>query len=220
MTAPRFSRLEEVIQDELFPDVDLSLRRGAHVDRNDLASYTFLDEAQPFLETLYLRYGCQLVRADGYFYLLPQGERLGRRHLSTGEMLVGQTLALMLLDPATLRSQGVVTRTQVVQRLAQLVGEERLVTALNPRRKRRDERVAQETVRRELDRALRSLGALGFVTPVGDEELQLRQPVLRFTEAVRGFADPAQALEQLVARGEVTVDLGGADLDEAEDAAP
>src|SRR5690606_8649566 len=109
--------LQDVIEDELFPEVDLALRRGEHVDLSDPDRYAFLRDAQRHLEVLYLRYGCQLVQAEGFFYLLPQGDRLGRRHLSAGEMLVGQTLALLLLDPATLRGQGVVPRQQVTARL-------------------------------------------------------------------------------------------------------
>ncbi len=197
-----------MIEDELFPDVDLALRRGEHVDLSDPDRYAFLRDAQRHLEALYLRYGCQLVQAEGYFYLLPQGDRLGRRHLTVGEMLVGQTLALLLLDPATLRGQGVVPRQQVTARLAQLVGEEQLVRALNPRRRRRDQRVAHETVRRELDKALRGLGALGFVEAVGEDELRLKKPLLRFTETVRGAEDPAVALERLVREGRLTLDVG------------
>lgn len=206
--AARYARLQDVIEDELFPDVDLALRRGEHVDLSDPDRYAFLRDAQRHLEALYLRYGCQLVQAEGYFYLLPQGDRLGRRHLTVGEMLVGQTLALLLLDPATLRGQGVVPRQQVTARLAQLVGEEQLVRALNPRRRRRDQRVAHETVRRELDKALRGLGALGFVEAVGEDELRLKKPLLRFTETVRGAEDPAAALERLVRDGRLTLDVG------------
>lgn len=208
--AERYTRLQDVVDDELFPEVDLALRRGEHVDVSEPDRYAFLRDVQRHLEPFYLRYGCQLVQADGYFYLLPQGDRLGRRHLSTGEMLVGQALALLLLDPATLRTQGVVPRLQVTARLAQLVGEERLVEALNPRRRRRDRRVAEQTARKELDKALRSLAALGFVELVGEEDLRLRRPLLRFTEAVRGADDPAAALERLVSEGRLTLDVGPA----------
>jgi chromosome partition protein MukE len=220
--AERYLRLQDVVEDALFPEVDLALRRGEHVDVSDLDRYAFLRDAQRLLEAFYLRYGCQLVQADGFFYLLPQGDRLGRRHLGTGEMLVGQVLALLLLDPATLRSQGVVARTQVTARLAQLVGEERLVEALNPRRRRRDERVAHETVRRELDKALRSLAALGFVDLVDDEALRLKRPLLRFTEPVRGAEDPAVALDRLVRQGHLTLTNEVAPDDEAggDDAPP
>ncbi|MCW8140277.1 MAG: chromosome partition protein MukE [Planctomycetota bacterium] len=206
--AERYARLQDVVEDDLFPEVDLALRRGEHVDVSDPDRYAFLKDVQRHLEAFYLRYGCQLVQADGYFFLLPQGDRLGRRHLSAGEMLVGQALALMLLDPATLRTQGVVPRQQVTARLAQLVGEERLVEALNPRRRRRDRRVAEQTARRELDKALRSLAALGFVEVLSDDDLRLRRPLLRFTETVRGADDPSAALERLVREGRLTLDVG------------
>jgi chromosome partition protein MukE len=214
--AERYVRLQDVVDDELFPEVDLALRRGEHVDVSDPDRYAFLRDVQRHLEAFYLRYGCQLVQADGYFFLLPQGDRLGRRHLSTGEMLVGQTLALLLLDPATLRTQGVVGRQQVAARLAQLVGEERLVQALNPRRRRRDQRVAHETVRRELDKAVRSLATLGFVEIVGEDDLRLKKPLLRFTEPVRGAEDPTVALERLVSEGRLTLDVGPGTSGDAE----
>lgn len=208
--AERYARLQDVVEDSLFPDVDLALRRGGHIDTTEPDRYGFLCDVQRFLEPFYLRYACQLVHADGYFFLLPLGDRLGRRQLTLGEMLVGQALALLLLDPATLRTQGVVAKAQVIARLAQLVGEDRLIVALNPRRRRRDQRVAHETVRRELDRALRNLAALGFVEVVSEEELRLKRPLLRFTEAVRGAEDPAAALARLVAEGRVTRDVQSA----------
>jgi chromosome partition protein MukE len=190
--AERYVRLQDVVDDELFPEVDLALRRGEHVDVSDPDRYAFLRDVQRHLD------------------------RLGRRHLSTGEMLVGQTLALLLLDPATLRTQGVVGRQQVAARLAQLVGEERLVQALNPRRRRRDQRVAHETVRRELDKAVRSLATLGFVEIVGEDDLRLKKPLLRFTEPVRGAEDPTVALERLVSEGRLTLDVGPGTSGDAE----
>lgn len=203
-----FTRLEEVILDALFPEVDLALRAGRHVDRDDGDRYSFLVDAQDFLEPFYRRYGCELVHvAEGYFYLLPSGDRLGRRHLSAGEMVVGQALALLYLDPATVQSGGVVPRAQLVARLEGLVGRQRLVMVLNPRRKgaRYDERVAEENVRLEIDKALRSLAALGFVDLI-DETLRIRAPVLRFAEPVRGLEDPAEALRRLVTEGKVALE--------------
>ncbi len=67
-----FARLEEVLLDDLFPDVDLDLRRGRHVGREDGPAYDFLLDAQEHLEPFYRRYGAELVqRTDGYFFLLP-----------------------------------------------------------------------------------------------------------------------------------------------------
>ena len=85
-----------VVEHELFPDVDLALRRGRHVDRDDLAWYAFLSDAQAPLERFYRRFGAELVqRSDGFFFLLPSGDKLGRRHLSPSEMLVGQGLTFI-----------------------------------------------------------------------------------------------------------------------------
>ncbi len=99
MTDSTFQSLEAAIADEHFPEVDLVLRRGRHIGRDDGTAYDYLVDAQALLEGFYARFGCELVqRSDGYFYLLPAGDRLGRRQLSAGEMLVGQTLALLYLD--------------------------------------------------------------------------------------------------------------------------
>ena len=164
MTDTRYLALGDVVADELFPDLDLALRRGRHIDREDNLWYTFLVDAQALLEAFYRRFGCELTHpADGYFYLLPTGDKLGRRHLSVPEMLVGQALTLLYLDPATLQSGGVIKRADALSHLAAVMGSDALTRAFNPKRKRVDERVAQETVRGKFAEALRRLAALGFV---------------------------------------------------------
>ncbi|HLJ89952.1 MAG TPA: chromosome partition protein MukE [Candidatus Angelobacter sp.] len=207
MTNASFVRLEEAIVDELFPEVDVDLRSGRHIDRNDADRYTFLVEAQVQLEAFYRRYGCELVHStDGYFYLVPTGDRLGRRHLSLGEMLIGQTLALAYLEPTTVSTGGIIGREQVLSRLAGLVGERELVQALNPRRKKYDERVAQETVRVEIGKALRGLTALGFIEFIDADHVKLRAPILRFADSVRSLEDPAAALARLVSEGKAVTE--------------
>ena len=122
MTASSFQSLEDAVADEHFPEVDLALRRGRHVGRDDGTAYDYLVDALDHLEPFYRRFGCELIqRADGYFYLLPSGDRLGHRQLTAGEMLVGQTLALMYLDPATLQHSGMVQRETLLQRLSGLL---------------------------------------------------------------------------------------------------
>lgn len=201
-----FARLEDVIDHDLYPEVDLALRSGRHVGREDDAAYAFLADALDHLEPLYRRFGAELVhKSDGYFYLLPSGDRLGRAHLSAGEMLVGQTLALLYLDPSTLELGGLVTRETLLQRLSGLVGVDDLVTTLNPRRRRYDERVAAETVRKKVAQALRGLDDLGFIDVVDGDRLRLRPALMRFAEPVRASSDPTAALERLVASGEVDV---------------
>src|SRR5262249_25638729 len=134
------------------------------------------------------------------------GDQLGRRHLSPGEMLVGQTLALAYLEPATVSAGGVVGREQVLSRLAGLVGERELVQALNPRRRKYDERIAQESVRIEIGRALRGLATLGFIELIDADHVTLRAPILRFADSVRGLDDPTTALARLVSEAKVVTE--------------
>ena len=214
MTDSTFHSLEAAIADEHFPEVDLVLRRGRHIGRDDGTAYDYLVDAQALLEGFYARFGCELVqRSDGYFYLLPAGDRLGRRQLSAGEMLVGQTLALLYLDPATLQHGGLIGREALLQRLSGLLGTDVLVRTLSPRKRKYDERIAAEMVRAQVGEALRRLADLGFVDILDEGRLRLRPALLRFAEPVRGLADANTALERLVARGEVL--LGEADGDEA-----
>jgi chromosome partition protein MukE len=202
---PRYSELQDVVLDPSFPELDLALRRGRHIDREDLTLYTLLADAQDHLEVLYRRYGCELVhKSDGYFYLLPTGEKLSRRQLGPGDMLVGQALALMYLDPATIEHRGRTTLENVVAQLVVVLGSDALIRAFNPKRKRYDERIAQKTVRAKVAEGVRRLAALGFVDLDGDE-LRLRPALLRFAEPVRGTSAPAEALARLVASGEVAL---------------
>jgi chromosome partition protein MukE len=213
-----FQTLEQVIANDEYPEIDLMLRRGRHIGRDDGPAYEYLVDAQALLEEFYRRFGCELVQqSDGYFYLLPSGDRLGRRRLSAGEMLVGQTLALLYLDPATLQRGGLIEREIVLQRLSGLVGNEVLVRTLSPRKRKYDERIAAETVRTQVGEALRRLGELGFVDVIDDARLRLRPALMRFAEPVRGHQDASAALERLIARGEVLLgEPGEEEEDEAQ----
>jgi chromosome partition protein MukE len=158
-------------------------------------------------------------RTEGYFYLLPSGDRMGRRHMSAGEMLVGQVLALMFLDPSTLPRGGVVARELVLQRLSNLVATDVLMRTLNPQKKKYDERIAAEVVRTKVAEALRKLQDLGFADLLEDEvSLRLRPALMRFADPVRGLEDPADALAKLVAKGEVVLGAVEAPADDEEPA--
>jgi chromosome partition protein MukE len=204
MSSSSYERLEDVVLDEVFPDVDLALRRGRHIDRDDPSWYTFLSDAQALLEAFYRRFECELVqKSDGYFYLLPTSDRLGRRHLSQAEMLVGQALTLLYLDPHTVESGGVVSREQLLGQLAGVLGAESLVKTFNPKRTRKDDRLAEETVRVKVAEAVRRLSTLGFVDALDETSLKLRPALMRFAEPVRTAAAPDAALSQLIASGEL-----------------
>ena len=201
-----FDDIGQVVAHELFPDVDLALRRGRHIDREDGAWYAFLSDAQASLERFYRRFGAELVqRSDGFFFLLPSGDKLGRRHLSASEMLVGQGLTLLYLEPATVEQGGVTSRDQLLSQLSASMGTEQLMLAFNAKKRRLDERVAQETVRARVSEAIRRLAGLGFVELLGDERIRLRASLMRFAEPVRGSGADVEALQRLVASGEVAL---------------
>jgi len=219
MTRPGYAQLQDVILDPDFPELDLALRRGRHVDRDDVAWYALLGDAQDHLEAFYRRYGCELVhKPDGYFYLLPTGDKLSRRQLAAGDMVVGQALALLYLHPSTVERAGLHTQDELIAQLAAVMGSDALIRAFNPKRRRYDERVAQKTVRSRVGEAVRRLAALGFVELADGDQLRLRPALLRFAEPVRGLSEPAEALAQLVARGEIALEDDGAAADAGREA--
>lgn len=205
MNEQPYDSIEQVVLDDIFPDVDLALRRGRHIDMDDTEWFAFLVDAQPHLEIFYRRFDCELIQVtDGYFYLLPSGNKLGRSRLTKAQMLVGQALALIYLDPAMVSAAGVVPTAQLIEVLTNIVGEQNLVQALNPRRSASAATPAAErAVRTEIQRAVRGLSALGFIEGLSDGQLRLRTPLMRFTDPVRGLTDPAEALKILIERGQV-----------------
>ena len=214
-----------VVADGAFPEVDLALRRGRHIDADDVEKFSFLVEYQAELEGFYRRYGAELMRSnDGFFYLLPGSQGLSRRHLSRGEMLVGQALTLIYLDPETLAQGRVVSREQVLGQLAGTLGTEALVRVFNPKIKKKDERIAEEMVRAKVVEAIRRLSSLGFVDAVENDQLRLRPGLLRFAEPLCGLGAADDALVKLAREGAIALepeseagtDAEGSDLEVSE----
>ena len=127
---------------------------------------------------------------------------------------MGQALTLLLLDPSTVTGGGLVTRDQVLAQLAGVMGTAPLLRALNPKRKRVDERVAEQTARGKVAEALRRLESLGFVDLLEAGQVRLRASLMRFAEPVRGAAAPELALERLVREGELVLTDTAADDDD------
>ncbi len=220
MDDDRYGSLEEVIADPLFPSLDHRLRGGFHVDGDDIAEYEFLELAADWLQGFYRRYQCSLVHgAEGYWYLLSEGELLGHRRLGTAEMLLGQVLALMRMDPAWLSETGWIPRAKVLETLEHLLGRERLAGLLAPRSRVRERHADDRRIREAVDKAINALESLGFVRQRRESgELMPRRPLMRFVAPVRGSGDPREALERLVREGELefgeaTADESGADAD-------
>lgn len=80
MDEPGFRCLEDVMTDLLFPSLDHRLRKGFHVDSDDIAEYELQERAAEWLETFYAGYECRLVHgSEGYWYLLSEGDLLDYR---------------------------------------------------------------------------------------------------------------------------------------------
>lgn len=204
----------DVVRDERFPEIDVALRKGRHVGLEDVEPYAFLEEARPLLDAFYGAYGWDLEADDaGFFFLLPRGD-LGGAELSRGAMLVGQACLLLKLDPQTVRRNGRATRTQLLELLGAVVGEEELARRLTGAQDRRETRRI-ELVHSKLGGALNELHRLGFVE-VRQDDVVLRSALVRFAEPVRGDGDWRSRLPDLVRRGYVAVEGEEPGVDDAE----
>lgn len=203
----QFESLQSVVTDPRFPEVDTLLRQGVHIDVDDIELYEFLLQAQGHLDAFYDGYDCRLVHApEQYFFLVSEGTLLGQSRLSRAQMLVGQTLALMRMDPAHLAQAGRVTTEQLLTQLEMLVPAEGLFRLLAPRSRGKDRATDQRKVREAVQKALRGLDRLRFVDLDRDDTIGLRRSLMRFADPVRGRGDVQAALEQMVARGEAAVE--------------
>ncbi|MDR3557840.1 MAG: chromosome partition protein MukE [Syntrophobacteraceae bacterium] len=203
-----YHSLDQVILDPLFPGVDHRLRTGGHIDMDDIRSYEFLLQAEPFLQVFYEGYDCRLVNGqEGYFYLLSEGDLLGHRRLSGAEMLVGQVLALLRMDPAYLKKAGQIPVEQILSHLEMLLGRQRLAELLAPRTRGRDAEMDNKKIREAVDKAINGLARLGFITiERATESVIPGRSIARFTEPVRDAREMSLALEELIKLGEVELD--------------
>ena len=123
----------EVVTDKLieaFPQLlDVGYTREMEKELDQIA-YHDMDWIV-MLEQFYGRYGYELVhRSDGYFFLVPANEAVGKRQLSVAEMIVGQGLALAYLDPRTLEKGALITREELITAL-EVQGFDALLASLD-----------------------------------------------------------------------------------------
>jgi chromosome condensin MukBEF MukE localization factor len=100
----------------------------------------------------------------------------------------------------------VVERSQILETLYTVFGEQRLRQVF-VKGKKAGEKVAREAIQKGLDQGFRVLAELGFITLLGSDRIRLRQPLTRFMEPHKG-TDQAQAIQQLLAEGELNTDTG------------
>jgi len=222
-----YQSLEQVISDPLFPRADLQLRAGKHIGADyDAALFDFLTAAKPHLDSFYGRYEVSLLtREEAYFYLVPDRlaipPPLGQRRLSAMDMLIGQALVLMRLDPKWLETNLCIPEKAVLTLLEQLLGEEGLLRFI-PRPRRRGKDVDQDArkLRETFATSLRSLERQGFIKREGRADATVIRPlraVMRFADPVRTSADLEAALQSLIAQGQIADGTDDPDADGREE---
>ncbi len=217
MSTSQYRTLESVLSDPVFPAIDVNLRSGRHYSLDgDVAEYEFLQACEGILQEFYRRYGCRLVHGpESYYYLLSDGDLLGQRRLSIAEMLIGQTLALMRMDPAYLSRNGHIPDEKLLVMLENVLGTERLFALLAPRSRGKDRETDARRIREETEKALNGLQRLGFVRRLIEDEtrwLAPRPAVMRFADPVREGANLEESLRRLAARDEISRDDDAAEV--------
>ncbi|WOG30181.1 chromosome partition protein MukE [Endozoicomonas sp. 8E] len=214
-----YQTLADVINDDLFPELDSRLRRGEHIDARHTHLYSMLQAGETWLDRHYQRYGIDLICAqEDYYYLQP---KLGNKNLIRSKkldelsMVLGQLLALYHLDPEQLEGGGWIQADSLFERLRMLVSDERLARLLD--RKKIDTQMDREKAMETLKRSLRQLAKLGMIRMEGmkADRVQTQSPLMRFIEPVRSSQMTRESLEKLVQSGSISLEADEEVADES-----
>ncbi len=213
-------RMAEAISNALFPLLDSALRLGRHISCDEMDNYTFLTDYQDELESFYLRYNVELIRApEGFFYLRPRSTTLiARSVLSELDMMVGKILCYLYLGPERLANEGIFTSNELYDELVNLSDENKLLKYINQRSTGSDfdRQKLQEKVRASLNR-LRRLGIITFINH-DNTKFRISESVFRFGADVRSSDNIREAQLRMIRDGEaLTLENKGVHLVEIEE---
>jgi chromosome partition protein MukE len=218
-----YQNLNDVLDDPLFPEIDCQLRKGVHIGHEDITAYSFLQDASQFLRSFYKRYHCELVHDNkeeaDFFFLSSYGDLLGNRKLSAAEMVVGMTLAYMLMDPEYISKK--IPLDRLIFTMKGLMGNDEYLLRMAPRFRGRDSEGDEQKAEKEVSRCLRRLEALGFLSwPRSLGDIMPKSPIFRFIAPARGLGNLDENIKILVNRGLVEIDqLEDEDLEVQEEGA-
>lgn len=199
--------LEEVVAAvtaKIFPKVDVMLKCGTHLSQDGTRDeFNFVATHCNGLQTWYRRYGYTLIfNANRYAYLDPQGGDARFKPLRVYDMIAGQALFILLLDPASLQSDGSFKIADLHNTIQRVLGDDGLEKLLQGKRKLPKERVIAKA-RKEFGKAMWKLKELGFISSAGSSEyIYIHKSIGRFGEVVSILEkDPQTAIEELVKIG-------------------
>ena len=200
----------DVINDELFPELDSRLRRGEHIDSRHTRLFNILNDSSQWLGEYYHRYGVDLIHTpEDFYYLKPgnsQKQLIKSRKLDELTMVCGQVLALHHMDPEQLEGSGWISTDAIYERLRLLLDDAYLCKLLE--RRKLDTQADRDKGLETLRKAIRQLARLGMIRLENNQtnQVQTQSPLMRFIDPVRTAPCTREALKKLVTQGFISLD--------------
>jgi chromosome condensin MukBEF MukE localization factor len=196
----------EIFYDKRFPAIDVALRKGFHFTEDDLDSWHFLVKNKQILSDFYSRYQAELLYdTEGFIYLSAFDSLFKQQKLRPSDMIVGQVLALYLVDPTILRNGGKVRKEDVISRISHLIPSEQipyLFYAARTRKARTD--LDDIKLKEAIEKSIRLLESLGFLSLDREELIRPHSSIYRFAALAKVKDGRDSVLKQLTSKGLAT----------------
>ncbi|MEI8027885.1 MAG: chromosome partition protein MukE [Pseudomonadota bacterium] len=193
----------DIFCDKRFPAIDVALRKGFHFTEDDLDSWQFLVKNKTLLSDFYARYNAELLYdSEGFIYLSAFDSLFKQQKMRPSDMIVGQVLALYLVDPTILRTGGKIKKEDVISRITHLIPSEQipyLFYAARTRKARTD--LDDIKFRESIEKSIRLLDSLGFLSVDRDDMIRPHTSIYRFAALAKVKDGRDTVLEQLVNQG-------------------
>lgn len=186
----------------MFPQADQMLRRGAHIGEEDHDKHDFIRDAEESLHSFYRLYDANLAQTpEGTYYLVVNDSpHFKSLTLSRLDMIIGKTLAGMMLEPDILSTMGRVALEKLLHTLELHPGRETLLAVATIRNT--DEESANKKLREAIGRSLNTLSDMNFIVwNVRNEEIIPFKAVMRFADDVRTTGSLEENLAQQLMNG-------------------
>ena len=184
-----------IFLDDAFPELDVTLRRGAHVNRDDYERFQFLVQHYELLARFYSKFGSRLIQhPDGFFFLLSQGGSIPQRLLSKAVMHLGMFIALKARDPEITRASGKIPIAALFREISTSITPELLAKIYAPKQR---EASVDAKIKEELERSIKVLSELGMIT-LEKGWVTPRQSIRRFAEFARHSNAPGEVALQVL----------------------